>query len=384
MALIVIHTSLDWLCGFRKKNRMVNYGSHWWAELFADYWSKISQEYEPLNISTLPPCIKSELSKLYTIPILEEYYVHRKIVQARKPNGTVPGDLPPKVVKQFPVELSIPATILYNKSLQSGQYPRQWIVEHANPIPKTLPPTSEECLRLISVTPFLSKVYESILGDWVLLIVDPYLDPSQCGGLRGSSTSHYLIRILQFIHSNLDKPQPHAVIMACIDLEKAFLRVSHQHVIQDLYDMHVPGWLLNIFVSYLTNRPLKVRYKGATSTSRSMPGSTPQGCFWGNFLFCIKFNGALLCPAIPRPLSSAPQIHQKFIDDALKCAVVNLKTDLKPNPVVRPFPLSYSERTCQILDPQKNVMQLCLNDLKYFTDKKPDAYKWAKNSDCSI
>lgn len=321
------------------------------AEWFANYWSKISQEYDPVNISTLPPCIQSKLTRVYNIPILEEYCVHRKIVQARKPNGTVPGDLPPKVVKKLPVKLSIPATLIYNKCLQSGQYTRQWVLEHTNPIPKSFPPVSEESLRLISATPFLSKVFESILGDWVLPIVDPYLDPSQCGGLRGSSTSHYLIRILQFIHSNLDKAQPLAIIMACIDLEKAFNRVSHQHVIQDLYYMHVPGWLLNMFISYLTNRSLKVRYKGVISSSRSIPGSTPQGCFWGNLLFYIKFNGALLWPAIPRPLVSAPQIHQKFIDDAAKCIVVNLKTDLIPDPVTRPHPLSYKEHTCQVLDP---------------------------------
>ena len=106
-------------------------------------------------------------------------------------------------------------------------------------------------LRNISGTPFFSKRYESFLSDWLLPIVDPFLDPGQCGGLKKSSISHYLIKLLHFIHFNLDRPDPHAVLLACVDMSKAFNRVSHQQVIEDLYDMKVPGWLLLIIISYL-------------------------------------------------------------------------------------------------------------------------------------
>ena len=84
-------------------------------------------------------------------------------------------------------------------------------------------------------------------------IIEPFLDPANCGGLRGTSISHYLVRLLHFIHMNVDKAEPHAVVMAMIDLSKAFNRVDHTLVIEDLHDMHVPGWLLKILISYLTN-----------------------------------------------------------------------------------------------------------------------------------
>ena len=124
-------------------------------------------------------------------------------------------------------------------------------------------------------------------------IVRPYLDPNQFG-LKGGSINHYLILLLRFIHQNLDLKDPHAVAVALIDLSKAFNRVSHQLVIEDLYDMHVPPWLLQILVSYLTNRSMVLSYKGATSSPRSLPGSSPQGTFLGIFLFIVKFNGAAL------------------------------------------------------------------------------------------
>ena len=71
-------------------------------------------------------------------------------------------------------------------------------------------------------TPFLSKIYESFVLDWLLQYIRPFLDPAQCGGLKGVSVNHYLIKLLHFIHAFLDKRQPHAVLSAMVDMSKAF------------------------------------------------------------------------------------------------------------------------------------------------------------------
>ena len=65
-----------------------------------------------------------------------------------------------------------------------------------------------------------------------------------------TSITHYLVKLLNFVHSYMDLQQPYAVLLALIDLEKAFNRVSHQLVIEDLAAMNVPGWLLLILISY--------------------------------------------------------------------------------------------------------------------------------------
>ena len=160
------------------------------------------------------------------------------------------------------------------------------------------PPTCEDELRNISGIPFLSKVYE-IFRNW-LLPIDPYLDPVNCGGLEGTSFSHYMISLLNFIHSTGDKTEPHAVAMALIDLSEAFYRVGHLLVIQDLHDMKVPPLLLRILISYLTGSPMKLKFKDATFSSKFLPGSAPQGVFLGCFFFIIMFDGKIsldhLCP----------------------------------------------------------------------------------------
>ena len=142
-------------------------------------------------------------------------------------------------------------------------------------------------------------MYESFLGDWLLEIVAPHLDPGQCG-MKGSSITHYLIKLFHFIFSTLDQRQPHAVLAAFIDMSKAFNRVDHTLLIQDLFDMHTPCWLLKILISYLSNRSMFLSYNGAKSTQKQLHGGGPQGAYLGGILFMLKYNGAFLRPPIPR------------------------------------------------------------------------------------
>ena len=336
------------------------------AEKLADFFSSISQEFSPIDPKNFSPKVKNLLENCSAQekPKLEPYEVYARILKSKKPNSGVPGDVPVKLVKEFAVEYAEPVSRIFNQITSSAEYPQQWIREYQIAIPKVNPPQSEDDLRNISSTSYFSKVYESFIGDWILPFIAPYIDPGQCGGLKGSSITHYLIRLIHFVLQFTDKREPYAVLLALIDLEKAFNRVSHQLVIEDLADMNVPGWLLAILVSYLSGRSMQMRYKGATSSSRSLPGSTPQGAFLGILLFIIIFNGALLRPAVPRPHS----LHLKYIDDLSILHAIPLKS-LVADSVRRPFPLQFNERFMTILPPS-NPMQDDLTTLSEFASRK--------------
>ena len=122
------------------------------AEIIADYFATISQEYEPINIDNFSPNIKHFLSQpnMADVPILEEYQVYKKLRKAKKPNSSVKGDLPKRVVQEFSCELSAPVTVIFKSILRTFQYPRQWVVEYQIPLPKTYPPSCEDDLRIIA------------------------------------------------------------------------------------------------------------------------------------------------------------------------------------------------------------------------------------------
>ena len=108
------------------------------AEKLADHFAEISGSYNPLNIDNFNPKLREALKSpdISVIPQLQEYEVYKRIQKSKKPNSTVPGDIPVKLIKEFSCEISKPLTILYNKILSSFEYPRQWVIEHQVQIPK--------------------------------------------------------------------------------------------------------------------------------------------------------------------------------------------------------------------------------------------------------
>ena len=153
-------------------------------------------------------------------------------------------------------------------------------------------------------------------------------------------------------------------------MSKAFNRVDHSLLVLDLYDMHTPAWLLRIIISYLSNRSMYLTYMGAQSTEKLLPGGGPQGAYLGGIIFMIKYNGAFLRPPIPRPLqgpvSKAKAQKVKFIDDGTIAVSIDLKASLVTDPVTRPRPHNYDERSCLVLPHKNNLLHYYLRDAEEF------------------
>ena len=210
------------------------------AEHIAKHFSSISKEFPPINTNSLPHRVKEkifhpEVSK--GCPFIEEYQVYENFKRGGQKSCTVPGDFPNKLKNEFAPELAGPVADIFNSITKSGIYPRQWVTEYVTPIPKISPPESEDDLRNISLTANLSKHYENFLAAWLLPYIKKRIDPGQYGGLRGHSTSHYLIQLYDFILSHTDNSRiPKAVIVALVDFSKAFNRIEHSKVITRLSD----------------------------------------------------------------------------------------------------------------------------------------------------
>ena len=108
------------------------------------------------------------------------------------------------------------------------------------------------------------------------------------------------------------------------------------------------------------------------SAPKQLPGGGPQGAYLGGLIFIIKYNGAFLRPPIP-PLITGPVLKSKavkvkYIDDGTVATSINLKKCLINDPISRPRPLNYHERTEHILPPENNLLQYYLDDTEQFTN----------------
>ena len=136
------------------------------------------------------------------------------------------------------------------------------------------------------------------------------------------------------VDSNANSPK--CVILALIDIGKAYNRSSHLSIIEDLYAMNVPGLILALIFSYLKDRKMLLKFNNVPSIQKSFPSGLGQGCYLSVILFIILINEAFLHPPIRRPLrirndETKPEenfLAQKFIDDCAAAAVIELKTSL--------------------------------------------------------
>ena len=136
-------------------------------------------------------------------PVISEHETYEALRSAKKPRSGVEIDMPKVINSEFAPELAYPVCKLINNIFQTGEWPNHWKVENVIPIPKVVTSETEDDLRPISLTPFLSKVAEQFIVKWILEYIGEKLDFRQYGGQKGNSISHYLV---EFVWLTLKKP----------------------------------------------------------------------------------------------------------------------------------------------------------------------------------
>ena len=239
-------------------------------------------------------------------------------------------------------------------------------------------PATESDVRIISLTSFWSKCMESFVIKWLNEAIGHKIDVTQYGGLKGQSTSHYLIDLVNFVLYNQDFKNPHATLAIMYDFYKAFNRQDHNTLITLLSDMGTPGWLLKLVIAFIENRKMVLNHQGCTSREEDLPGGGPQGTKLGLYLFLVLINNAGYKPnqinlnigeQITQPKrKSILRTQQKYVDDMTQCAAVDLKKIAVPNTnTVRPR--SYHERTGHMLLPEDNPIQEEVTKLVNYANK---------------
>ena len=131
----------------------------------------------------------------------EEVFNKLERINIRKSPG--PGNLPNWFLRDFAFALCDPLCHIFNVSVQEGEVPNIWKQANVIAIPKTKPTNSiEQDLRPISLTATVSKVFESLVGRWMLEAISDKLDSKQFGAVKGRSTSHALPGIGRWTNEN--------------------------------------------------------------------------------------------------------------------------------------------------------------------------------------
>jgi hypothetical protein len=351
---------------------------------FSDYFIRVSQEFPPLEMSQLSDETRQRLAAVRPedIPTVQEHEIFQLLDKSKRKKSAVPGDMPPRLFYDASAGLAAPAARIMNQIAQTGEWPKQYQTEWGVPLEKQKQAADESQSRLISCTNKMNIVFEKQVVRWLMQCVEHKLDPDQFGGRKGTSISHYLIEMTNFILYNQDLKDPQATIGLFVDYKQGFNRCQHSIFIEILArDYDVPGWLLRILVGYLTGRQLRVRYKQKIGEARDIFGGGGQGTPLGMWIFLFMIDKAgpaanekPLGKVITEPINKRQKIEkskQKWVDDFTTLAAVDLKgslvEDTRPD-IPRPVP--YRSRTGHILPREENILQDELDKIKQYSDDR--------------
>ena len=287
------------------------------AEMIADQFAKIQNEYEPLNKDdiSVPPFEEKD------IPQFLPAQVWFALTHINTNKATVPGDVPAKLIKHFAAYLAEPLTDIINTSVGRGEYPQIYKFEISTPVPKVYPTEKTTQLRNISGLFNFDKVMEKLLAELMIADMADKMDPSQYGNQKGVSIQHYLIKMIHRILTVLDnnsRRETFAVIANLIDWNNAFPRQCPKLGIESFMKNGVRPALIPVLINYFQNRQMSVKWHGARSVPRNINGGGPQGATLGILEYLSQSN------------DNADLVSEtdrfKFVDDLSVLEIVNLLT----------------------------------------------------------
>ena len=203
------------------------------ANSINDIFASVSKDLEPLDTTKLP----AYLPDPKPCPTVKEFEVFQMLNKVKVGKAGGPDGISARLIKEFSYELSKPLTDILNQSYREGTVPSQWKKAVVVPIPKTKPANWEK-LRPVSLTDHFAKLAEGFMAKWLLEDLESNIDPNQYGNMKGVSTSHYLVRLMDTLLKNSDKPG-HISSVVITDFSKAFDLFDHNLLINKFVNLGV-------------------------------------------------------------------------------------------------------------------------------------------------
>jgi hypothetical protein len=218
------------------------------------------------------------------------------------PNSSAgPDGIPGFLLRCLAHGLVAPVTIIFQQSLAQRVFPTSWKCAYVVPVYKgkgdVMLPSS---YRPISLCSTVGKVLERIVRDQVLSIVNQMvpLNRWQHGFTRQRSTISNHIVTENIIADAVNRREPVDVIM--FDFSRAFDRVPHGRLLQELDRHGIHGTALMWLQSFLTGRSQRVRC-GSLSCEAKVISGVIQGSVLGPSLFAVYLDSLLTQLSVPAP-----------------------------------------------------------------------------------
>ena len=262
-------------------------------------------------------------SSLYQYPAIRDLNITEKGVEKLLRNinpakAVGPDNIHNRVLKELPTQLAEGLTRIFQKSVNTGTLPDDWLIANVAPNFKKGDKHLAEIYRPVSLTSVTSKFLEHIICSHLMEHLDKHhiLTNLNHGFCRGFSCETQLVTTLHDLCQSFEKSVQFDI--AILDFSKAFDTVPHPKLIEKFESYGIRGSLYQWFMAFLTQRSMKVVLDRKSSDQVRVESGVPQGTVLGPLLFLCHIND------LPASVSSQVRL---FADDCLLYREIRTQPD---------------------------------------------------------
>ena len=327
------------------------------ADVLNNFFSSV---FTKEDITNLPNIENRSKNNFLSDIILTKEAVYLKLKNLKTNKAMGPDGIPAIILKELCEELCLPITMIFNKSISTGEVPKEWKVAEVTAIFKKGNKQEPGNYRPVSLTSITCKVLESLISDSIrnYFETNSFFTNCQHGFRNHRSCVTQLLEVLNDFTNFIESKDCIDVIY--LDFSKAFDTVPHKRLLTKLKSYGIDGNVLGWIDDFLSKRSQRVRVNKSISDLKPVTSGIPQGSILGPLLFIIFIND------LPDGIHSICKI---FADDT-KIYNSHEKSNVIQQDLLtlqewsKIWQINFNITKCSVLHIGKNN-----NNVKYYFDK---------------